>query len=59
MQRKKNVSIWESSKFQEELQGRTHKTKLYVELMDELANAGFTRTLDQIIINFKNALHIK
>ena len=47
------------SEFQEKLEDRTQKVKLYVGLADELAKAEFTRTPDQIIIKFLKMLHIK
>lgn len=46
------VVIWVFPKFQEKLESGTGKTKLYAELVDELAKAGFIRTPDQIIIKF-------
>ncbi|XP_030269989.1 zinc finger and SCAN domain-containing protein 20-like isoform X2 [Sparus aurata] len=47
------VAIWASPEFQEKLQTSTRKSKLYNELSEEMAKAGFTRTPDQIINKLK------
>lgn len=47
------VAIWASPEFQEKLESSTRKGKLYKELSDEMAKAGFTRTPDQIINKLK------
>lgn len=47
------VAIWASTEFQEKLESSTRKSKLYAELVEELAKAGFSRTSDQIINKLK------
>lgn len=47
------VAIWASPEFQEKLETSTRKSKLYNELLEEMAKAGFTRTPDQIINKLK------
>ena len=47
------VTIWSSPEFQEKLESSTRKSKLYAELVEELAKARFTRTQEQIINKLK------
>ena len=47
------MSAWASPEFQEKLEGTQRKAKLYSELVEVLASAGFPRTQEQIINKLK------
>ena len=47
------LSVWASREFQEKLDGTQRKAKLYAELVEVLAKAGFIRTAEQIINTLK------
>lgn len=47
------VSIWTSSEFQTKFENSSRKSKLYAELAENLAKAGYVRTPEQIINKIK------
>ncbi|XP_048886512.1 mediator of RNA polymerase II transcription subunit 12-like isoform X2 [Brienomyrus brachyistius] len=47
------VSIWTSTEFQTKFENSTRKSKLYAELAEKLAKAGYVRTPEQIINKIK------
>ncbi|XP_051563790.1 uncharacterized protein LOC127446691 [Myxocyprinus asiaticus] len=47
------LGIWSSSDIQEKLETLTRKKKVYDEICQEMANAGFSRTTEQVINKLK------